>query len=200
MSNVYFIRHAKAENPNRHVGHDGGISVEGKRELAQLGNFFVDKTVQVIYHSPLKRTTDTALTIASSKPEILVADSRLRERMWGKEDATWEEIEQTLSRMSLMDRYEYKPEGGESWQEFEQRTADFWNDKIRSTSDEIAIVSHEGTMRCLLSFLLRPAIGGLVQSLNWSINQSFAQGSVSVFDRRTEELKKEVFVPKLDTE
>ena len=196
MSLVYFVRHVLSDNPKRLVGYDSPVADQGKLQLVELSNFFEDKNVQKIFHSPLIRARETAVKIAGKHTELLEPDDRLRERKWSKDDATWQEFWEILDRMTLMERYKYKPPRGESWQEFEQRTAGFWNDKMKGIAGNVAIVSHEGTMRCILAYLLRKQLGGLEKSLEWSIQQQFAFGSISTLDTSTMEFKKQIFTPK----
>jgi broad specificity phosphatase PhoE len=59
MGIVYFVRHAKPDNPKRLVGHDGVISAEGRLELAQLSRFFSGKNFERVFHSPLRRAMNT---------------------------------------------------------------------------------------------------------------------------------------------
>lgn len=195
MSQIYFIRHVETDNPNRLVGLDSPISEKGKSQLVSLGEFFAVKSLAKVFHSPLIRASETAIAVAGSRVDLLESDERLRERKWGKDDATWQEFWEILDKMSLMERYEYKPPNGESWQEFEKRTAEFWDEKAKEIDNDIAIVSHEGTMRCILAYLQRQRLGGLKPSLEWSITQNFAFGSVSVLDKESMEFEKEVFVP-----
>jgi len=195
MSNVYFIRHVETDNPKRLVGLDSPISETGRSQLIGLSEYFAVKSLAKIFHSPLIRARETAMAIAGSRVELLEPDERLRERKWGKDDATWQEFWEILDKMSLTERYEYEPPNGESWQEFEKRTAEFWDEKVKKIDNDIAIVSHEGTMRCILAYLQRQQLGGLKPSLEWSITQNFAFGSISVLDRETMEFEKEAFVP-----
>lgn len=196
MSLGYFVRHALSDNPKRLVGYDSPIGSVGKLQLIEVANFFQDKDMEKILHSPLIRAKETAVAIAGTQTQLLEADERLRERKWGKDDATWQEFWEILDQMTLMERYKYQPPGGESWQEFEQRTAEFWSEKMKNINGDVVIVSHEGTMRCILAYLLRDKLGGLQKSLEWSIQQLFAFGSVSTLDPSTMEFKKEVFAPK----
>lgn len=196
MSLVYFVRHVLSDNPKRLVGYDSPIGSVGKLQLAEVADYFQNKKMGKIYHSPLIRAKETAFAIAGKRAHLLEADERLRERKWGKDDATWQEFWEILDKMTLMERYRYKPPGGESWQEFEQRTAEFWNDKVKYNETTVAIVSHEGTMRCILAYLLREQLGGLEKSLAWSIQQTFAFGSVSTFDTTNMAFKKQIFAPK----
>lgn len=195
MSLVYFVRHAETDNPNRLVGLDSPLSENGRSMLVELSEFFAVKSLAKIFHSPLIRARETAFAIAGDRTDILEEDERLRERKWGKDDATWQEFWEILDKMSLMERYEYKPTNGESWQEFEKRTAEFWNEKAKNIDNDIVVVSHEGTMRCILAYLQRQRLGGLKPSLEWSITQNFAFGSVSALNKETMEFEKEVFVP-----
>ncbi len=192
MSQIYFVRHAKIET-GLGINHNEDLSAAGVKQLPLLGKFFEDKNVETVFHSPLKRALQTAKTVAGPNAS-LVEDVRLRERQWGPSAKTWDEVHSKLSEMDIVTRYAFQPEGGESWQEFEERTSAFWQQKI-NLSKNTAIVAHEGTLRVLLPYVLRHQLGGFENSLRWSVQQNFALGSVSLLDTVTMDFSKEIFVP-----
>lgn len=63
---VYFIRHGEVHNPKQVLyGRLPGfsLSVEGKKRISEIGQYFKDKNVKYLYSSPLLRARQTARII-----------------------------------------------------------------------------------------------------------------------------------------
>ena len=77
--NFYFFRH----------GQRNGIDIEstlnntGIAQAKKLAEFFVDKHVEVVYSSPLKRATDTAKVAINNADVEIITDDRLIETAFG---------------------------------------------------------------------------------------------------------------------
>lgn len=78
----------------------------------------------------------------------------LQERNFGKwESWDWPKISLELNKLSLEDRYTFRPPDGETWQEMEERL----NVSLKSIAglgyDSVAVVTHAGPIRVILPIL-----------------------------------------------
>ena len=80
---VYLVRHGEVFNPNEVVyGRlpGFGLSENGKKQAAVLGNFLQSKSITAIYASPLTRAQETASFITKHFPNLkLLTDERIIE-------------------------------------------------------------------------------------------------------------------------
>lgn len=77
---LYIIRHGETfENAsNRLQGRiDSNLTEEGKKQALEVRNYFVDKEVDLIVSSPLKRCVETANIISNDKIKIIYDDRLL---------------------------------------------------------------------------------------------------------------------------
>jgi len=82
ITTVYLLRHGAYENPKkifpgRLPGY--GLSPLGKQQASRLAEFFSKKPISSVFASPLKRTLETAKTIAQKLNLPVVTDTRLSE-------------------------------------------------------------------------------------------------------------------------
>lgn len=194
---IYLVRHCKASNPHNLANYDTSLSPEGRDQLPALAAYFSDKNIKRVFYSPAKRVAETAEAIAAKGEQILLPEERLAERNWGAWGTlAWNELREKLQKLkSIEERYEFWPPGkSESWQEGEERLVEWWGEVAFAPSENSVIVTHEGTLRMLLPYLLREQLGGLRESLEWSLAQNFAQGSVSTYCATTQEFNKETYI------
>jgi broad specificity phosphatase PhoE len=78
------------------------------------------------------------------------------ERNWGVfTGKPWSEVEKILQPMTLEERYQYIPQGGESWKIFEKRLIKTIQKITQDNHGKtIVIVTHGGAIRALMPFLL----------------------------------------------
>jgi probable phosphoglycerate mutase len=144
---VTFLRHGPTEwNALGKVqGHtDIPLSQEGLAKMRKLRPPF---PAPRSFTSPLKRARQTAEALGIESP---VLDARLMEQNWGR----WEGLSRTeileqegadaFLRAGLAARF--RPPGGESTQELNDRVADFLRDIVQAEEDAIA-VAHLGVLR-----------------------------------------------------
>lgn len=158
----WFIRHAESEGnaEGRYcpVQHDTLLTEQGTADAASMVTFLKDRGVALtdVYSSPLTRARDTAQIIADGFGLPVKTHDGLRERNWGEyRDLVWDELAGKLDGMDLEERYTFIPEGGESWQQMEDRLFAALSD-IADESDQgehIAIVTHRGCLRAMLPIL-----------------------------------------------
>lgn len=79
---IYFIRHGEVYNPDNIIyGRlpNFGLSDHGEKQIEETANFLLDKHIDVIYSSPLKRAKQTAEIIRAklSIPTIHISEQIL---------------------------------------------------------------------------------------------------------------------------
>lgn len=83
LTKIHFIRHGKTDNPHNIVKgilDSFKLTAQGKKEVAKLGNYLKKRKINYIYHSPVKRTEQTAKILHSFFPKAqLKPDKRLIE-------------------------------------------------------------------------------------------------------------------------
>ena len=133
--------------------------------------------VELLVHSPMLRTTQTAQKIAQALGVEKVPDERLREigfGSWnGQEMTTVTGTNPELVR-SWQGSMTIKPEGGESIAELRERLEPLLRDITDKFSGKtVVLVSHMMPIRTITALSARGA-----DSLYWSVN--FAPGSISI--------------------
>ncbi len=156
--NKYFLtRHGESEY-NTHctlngvVGVANGLTEKGKAQIAEAVKVLAKEKIDIIYHSPLERTVETAKLIAEGiglSPDALISDNRLMEMQFGE-----------FEGKNVRDYYNFfggghnqlikHPEGGETWTEVKRRAGEFLYEIERTHSGKrILIVSHNGVLEML---------------------------------------------------
>lgn len=129
---LFLVRHGSIDNPNgvsyrRLPGFP--LNDTGTKQAAQAGQFLSDKNLEVIFHSPLERTSQTAEIISKSNGSIpLITEPHINE--WD----SWESYDDVISRML------------EFWQKW---LADDWQVG--------AMVSHRDPIRFFMTHLKNPS-------------------------------------------
>lgn len=79
----------------------------------------------------------------------------LQERYFGKWDREdWPRISVELSKLSIEDRYTFKPPGnGESWEDMDARLLTALDEITKLGRQSVAVMTHAGSMRVLLVLL-----------------------------------------------
>lgn len=162
---IHLIRHGQTEwnNSGRFQGHtDVPLSARGIDQAERLTARMADVPLAICFASDLSRAYDTAAAIACRNNVPLEVDPDLREAnkgalegtyrdpitgMFGDETRTFDDNDVTA-----------RPPGGESIADLRERCARFF-DRLVARMDtlpegDLAIVSHGGTMRALMTVLL----------------------------------------------
>ncbi len=149
---IALIRHGKTKGniEKRFIGTtDEHLSEFGKNELKNLISKNIYPTINKIYSSPLKRTTETAnLIYPSLIPEIL---TDFREMDFGDfENKTFEEIisNPKHSNFGKSAEYMYFP-NGEDIVKFKNRCIKAFEDIVKKDEDSI-IVCHGGCIMAIM--------------------------------------------------
>ncbi len=178
---IFLVRHAEAagaDGQKRYVGQmDPDLSPLGVRQAEELGAAFRHRPVRAVFSSDLRRAMRTALPIAGShgcRPEP-VRD--LREIGLGEwEGRTFDEV-----RAQYPEEFErrgqdlagYRPPGGESFADLQQRALRAFTDIAEKTGGDLVIVAHAGVNRVILCHLMRRPLQEL-----FSIPQDAARVSI----------------------
>lgn len=168
MTQLYLIRHTQAEgNLYRMMqGHwDGEITALGCAENDLLSERFRDTALDAVYSSDLKRAVLTAEACARGKNLPVQTDRRLRELDLGCWETQFfgnvthacpEKVEQFLYSPG-----EWSVEGSETVYDVEKRALEALTDiAIAHPGQEVAVVSHGITLRCLLTKILELPYSG----------------------------------------
>lgn len=131
---------------------DEPLASEGEIQAQELAERLAPKPIEIIYSSPLKRATFTAMPIAEKLGKTINIDHRLIEVSLGRfEGKPNTEVKKELgSEMrDLFNQYEYDliPYGGESSTQVETRVQSFLEDLKDQPYKMALIVTHGGIVR-----------------------------------------------------
>lgn len=160
---IYLVRHGQVHLPdlqqNYYLGQtDVPLTERGIRQAAWLQQFFADKKITAIYHSPLRRCCETAERCADGRIPCMVIDD-LREINMGQ----WEMIPIESIRATQPEAYRLRgeqidtfcPPDGESFAQCQQRSVAAFQQIVEQMvpGSAVVIVAHAGVNRCLLSWV-----------------------------------------------
>jgi broad specificity phosphatase PhoE len=161
---LFLVRHGEtmANREYRYIGtRDDPLSILGQTQATQLAEAISVLPIAAVYSSPLQRTYDTALPIATRHSLEVQRVDDLRECDFG----TWE----GLSRAEVLERSpedsqrlrewerntSIAPPGGESFEALQQRVCAAVEHLAQAHPDQaIVLVSHVGPIKVLLSAAL----------------------------------------------
>lgn len=161
---LILVRHGETHKNVAKVLHgrkdDASLNELGKSQAGRAAKVLVEMGVDIIYSSTELRASQTAEIINRSCKVPLIYLDDFRERDWGIfEGQSWGEVESVLGQMQLPERYKFKPERGESWQEVETRLIGALKLIISENEGKtVAIVTHGGTIRTLIPYLLNTSL------------------------------------------
>lgn len=164
---IILVRHGLTEANKNGITNgqlDEPLAEEGKVQAQELADRLQDKPIEIIYSSPLKRATLTALPIAEKLGKTINIDRRLIEVSFGRfEGRPNEEVKAVLGdeMRDLFNKYEYDliPYGGESSSQVENRARSFYDDLKKLPYETILVVTHGGIVRWLHYFATGEKIG-----------------------------------------
>lgn len=138
---------------------DQPLNEEGLAQARILADHLDDRPITAVYSSDLQRAYQTALPLAERKGLTVHTDPRLRELNLGVfQGLTHTEIsERYPAEMAAMrdDYMGFVVPGGESRGAMQSRAVAALNDiAAREPGDEIAVITHGGTIRVILLKLL----------------------------------------------
>lgn len=183
---IYLVRHGMPETmgEKRYLGTtDVPLSELGKKQATRIGRWFLDKSIERIYTSPLSRCLETAARIkkAMDFSSAVWVKEELHEMPMGMwENHTFAEI-----RENYPEEYEkrgkhlgdYTPEGGESFSQGGKRFEECLDEIRRECKGNILVVAHAGVIR---GYLCR--VRGISADEAMSFPQSY--GGVTILEEK----------------
>jgi broad specificity phosphatase PhoE len=165
---LWLIRHGETEHNIKRVFQgqlDTPLTATGVRQARLTAVALGGVTFQQLYSSDLRRAYDTARPIAHGQGIPIVGDARLRELHYGVlQGVAYTEFRSVLEAHGAAEAWGggvfsldgNAPPGGESLADLVARTTEFVSDVARAASDndDLAIVTHGGTIRTIMTELL----------------------------------------------
>jgi alpha-ribazole phosphatase len=159
MSGIWLVRHgATAAPPGTAVGAgDPPLSTAGEAQARALADRLAARPLTHVYSSDLTRALETARPVAARHAIAVDTVRALREIDFGAWEGRslaglWQE-EAAAAGAWDADIRTTPPTFGESFDELERRVAAWWESIGSTTSGEIAIVAHRGSLSVLWSLL-----------------------------------------------
>ena len=166
---LYFVRHGESEaNVLKVISNRGLIhplTELGRQQAAQLAQSLAAVPIAKIYASPLLRARQTAeIVSAALNLPVEIADA-LREPDCGmaegrSDEAAWAEHRRTWTAWLDEQRYDYRIEGGESFNDLRACFVPFIDRLLAEhgdTSDQLLLISHGALLITMLSVMLANA-------------------------------------------
>ncbi|MCW9054846.1 MAG: class I tRNA ligase family protein [Candidatus Pacebacteria bacterium] len=191
--NTYFMmRHGEAVHNTKNTLNakdsvENPVTEEGRKQVYEAAKLFNGKSIDLIIHSPLQRTRETAELLAS---ELKLPGSQLRE------DARLTEVNVGLFEGKTIDEYHAffadsrermskRPEGGENWGEVKRRVSEVLYELEREYKDKkILIISHNGPLEMIQA-----------GALGYDVDQCGEAIKDNRFDMSVGEVRKLPFIP-----
>lgn len=152
-SKIYLIRHGETDsNKEKRIAGSTDLPLNevGISQANEVAEQLKNTQIDYIVCSDLLRAKQTAEVIQKVTGAKIIIDNELRERHYGIVEGQLSKDIQPVATY----KYEGKPEGGESYQEVEERIhASFLNHKKDFQGKNILIVSHGGALRTLMKRL-----------------------------------------------
>lgn len=153
---IYLIRHGRQES--RLCNIDVGLSPEGFRQAALVGERLVKKRIQIVYSSALKRAVQTAQAANLYWNVDLEIEPDLREigfgRMEGLSDQEIEERFGDLKREQRKMEGDIPYPGGECAGDVIRRVMPVFRRIVERPEERVAMVTHGGVIRSVTAAVL----------------------------------------------
>ncbi len=163
---LYFVRHGESEANTRHVISNRespfGLTALGKRQAAKLAESLKSIPMTSIFSSPILRARKTAEILSQKSQLPIQVTEALREYDCGiledkSDQASWEAHRTTYQEWTLRQNFHYKPEGGESFLDMQNRFLPFI-EKITNENlyidNHILLIGHGGLFTLMLPLVL----------------------------------------------
>mgnify|MGYP001589180079 CR=1 FL=1 len=176
---VIFTRHGETKENIASIsmgqGTGGTLNEAGVLQAQQLAERLKDEQFNCIYASDLKRAVDTAVEILKFHTGVkLITTPELRERNLGVYEGGLREHWKKAMLESPLPFHAFKPTGGESYQEAQERVSNFFNKLLQQHSnDNLLIVGHTGILTMLFLYLFK-------HPLNLTEYERFKPGNTAV--------------------
>ncbi len=163
VQNTYYtMRHGEAENNVLRImsalpSDKHSLTQKGKEQAKEAAKWLKDKKIDLIIASPLLRTKETAEIISKElhlDPKNVEFNEGIREYnsgLWNGK--SFDDFQKAFAHK---DRFDTKPEGGETYSELKRRMGDFiYGLEKRHVGKNILIITHDSPL-----FLLKAVVNG----------------------------------------
>lgn len=162
MTTFYLIRHGAIDwpDPASFIGQtDAPLSVEGRLQAGAWHSTLLDKTFAGVWTSDLARARETAAIMFTGRAVAIESSPALREIRLGE----WEGLSRELLREQNpglwsargSDLPNFRPPGGESFQDLKERAMPCIERIAARTPGSVCCVMHAGVIRVLLCHALQ---------------------------------------------
>ncbi len=159
---VFLVRHGETQwNAElRVMGQlDIPLNERGRAQARRTAELLAQEKFSAIYASDLVRAVETAQIIAAPHRIDVIAVPQLREARYGLwEGLTRQEVLERFPeeyQMRRTDPANFRPSGGESRKELYERASRIFSELVaQHPRQKILIVSHGGTIRAILRYVL----------------------------------------------
>lgn len=163
------------------------LNKKGKKQAQNTAVRLSQLAIDVIYSSQLKRAKQTARIISKTVNTKIVVSQKLNERSFGvMEGMTTDYVFGKLNAMSDSKRHLYRPKGGESTKDVEERvSAEIRKIISRHEGKTVLIVAHGGVIKILINYL---------KKIPWEkrMDERIKNSSVTLFKIHEEEILEEI--------
>ncbi len=164
---IFFARHGESQAnllhiiSNRRIAH--GLTDVGRKQAARLAEKLQKQSIIYIYSSPVLRAVQTARIISNRLGLTFEEADGLREFdcgvAEGRSDAqAWQLWQAEYDAWAFKHDYTHQIEGGESFQDIQDRFLGFIAGLIKAysdTSSEIVCISHGGILSVMFPWVMR---------------------------------------------
>jgi 2,3-bisphosphoglycerate-dependent phosphoglycerate mutase len=148
MTTIYFIRHAEPDLKNRDDALRP-LTKKGRADSMRLSEFFLDKGVDYVYSSPLRRAVETVKPLAERYEKTIYLERDFRER---KIDDEWiENYDEFLERQ--WSDFLYRRKSGECLQTVQDRNIAATNMLLlKHRNKKVVVGSHENALGTVINY------------------------------------------------
>jgi alpha-ribazole phosphatase/probable phosphoglycerate mutase len=173
MSEILLIRHPETDLAGRFCGHSNPlINTAGHAQLEALLETLANEKLEAVYTSDLQRAETLAEAIATAHRIPFIIRPALREIHFGDWEAlSWAQIEQSNPEQAAtwLAAFPHEPApNGELFADFQARILDELDSILRTPQECIAIVTHAGVIRTMLTTRMN-----LDEETAWSLTKPY---------------------------
>lgn len=160
MGKLILVRHGETNknvsNSLHALGDPEALNDTGVRQIQVTAAKLTALEPTKVYSSKERRALESAKIISETLKLSLEEIDGMQERNWGIfTGKPWEDVKKVLDPMTLDERFNYVPQGGETWKAFESRLIGAIKNITKNNIDKtIVVVTHGGAIRALMPYLL----------------------------------------------
>lgn len=134
----------------------GNLTIKGKLQALHVANNLKEEKFDVILSSDLKRAKDTAKEILKvHKKTPMIYTKELRELKKGIFEKRSAKIFDSARKKAKKELWQFKPKGGESWNNGYKRAKQFYKFLLKNYHDKnVLLVSHSTFIGILISAIM----------------------------------------------